>query len=309
MKSGALSVLVPVFNHARYLPELFRTLEEQSRPPEQIIFSDDGSRDDSPALVEAWAAGRSHVRLVRQEQNLGITENSSFLLRAAVGDYVLTLHSDDCLGQPDALAKMMEVLDRQPDVAMVTAPRQMIDETSRPLRIEKKIRMGIYSRREVLRKILVTEANLIGEPSAVMFRRKTLPSGFDPTYRQLWDLKGWLEILRAGDLAVLDSPLVKIREHFGQATRANTKVGRGVVEHLDLFSQLAFDSNGILGDQEKSVLLYKLSRTAGRNSKLVTTQVLSLLRRERQKIGFWRYWRNLCGYRLRKVFAFFAEKK
>jgi hypothetical protein len=247
--------------------------------------------------------------LVRQEQNLGITENSNFLLQEATGDYVLTLHSDDCLGQSDALAKMMEVLDRQPDVAMVTAPRQMIDEASSPLRIEKKIRMGIYPRREVLRKILVTEANLIGEPSAVMFRRKTLPGGFDPTYRQLWDLKGWLEILRAGDLAVLDWPLVKIREHFGQATRANTKVGRGVVEHLDLFSQLAFDSNGILGDQEKSVLLYKLSRTAGRNSELVTTRVLSLLRRERQKIGFWRYWGNLCGYRLRKVFAFFAEKK
>lgn len=309
MKSGALSVLVPVFNHARYLPELFRTLEEQSRPPEQIVFSDDGSKDGSPSLVEAWAAGQSHIRSVQQEQNLGITENSNFLLREAVGDYVLTLHSDDCLGQPDALAKMMEVLDRQPDVAMVTAPRQMIDETSSPLRIEKKIMPGIYPRREVLRKILVTEANLIGEPSAVMFRRNTLPGGFDPTYRQLWDLKGWLEILRAGDLAVLDSPLVKIREHVGQATRANTKFGRGVVEHLDLFSQLAVDSNGILGDLEKSVLLYKLSRTAGRNSRLVTTQVLSHLRRERQRIGFWRYWRNLCGYRLRKACAFFAKKK
>lgn len=309
MKSGALSVLVPVFNHARYLPELFRTLEEQSRPPEQIVFSDDGSKDGSPSLVEAWAAGQTHVRSVQQEQNLGITENSNFLLREAVGDYVLTLHSDDCLGQPDALAKMMEVLDRQPDVAMVTAPRQMIDETSSPLRIEKKIRPGIYPRREVLRKILVAEANLIGEPSAVMFRRKTLLGGFDPTYRQLWDLKGWLEILRAGDLAVLDSPLVKIREHVGQATRANTKVGRGVVEHLDLFFHLAVDSNGILGDLEKSVLLYKLSRTAGKNSSLVTTQVLSLLRRERQRIGFWRYWRNLCGYRLRKACAFFTKRK
>ncbi|NBS49354.1 MAG: glycosyltransferase family 2 protein [Verrucomicrobia bacterium] len=306
MKSGALSVLVPVFNHARYLPELFRTLEEQSRPPKQIIFSDDRSMDGSPALVEAWAAGQSHVRLVRQQQNLGITENSNFLLRKAVGDYVLTLHSDDCLGQPDALAKMVEVLDRQPGVAMVTAPRQMIDEVSNPIRIEKKIMPGIYPRREVLRRILTTEA---GEPSAVMFRRKALAAGFDPTYRQLWDLKGWLEILRAGDLAVLDSPLMKIREHIGQATRANTKVGRGVVEHLDLFSQLALNSNEILGNPEKSVLLHKLSRTAGRNSELGTTQVLSLLRRERQKIGFWRYWGNLCGYRLRKVFAFFAEKK
>jgi hypothetical protein len=168
--------------------------------------------------------------------------------------------------------------------------------------------MGIYPRREVLRKILVTEANLIGEPSAVMFRRKTLLGGFDPTYRQLWDLKGWLEILRAGDLAVLDSPLVKIREHAGQATRGNAREGRAVAEHLDLFSQLAVKSNGILAGPEKSILLYKLSRTAGRNPGLVTNQVLSLLRQERQKIGFWRYWGNLCNYRLRQANAFLTGK-
>ena len=309
MNSGALSLLVPVFNHSRHLPELFRTLETQTRLPQEVIFSDDGSRDGSPELVEAWAAGQPHVRLVRQKQNLGITENSNFLLREAVGDYVLTLHSDDCLGQPDALVKMMEVLDRQPGVAMVTAPRQMIDEASNPIRIEKKIMPGIYPRREVLRRILTTEANVIGEPSAVMFRRKALAAGFDPAYRQLWDLKGWLEILQAGDLAVLDSPLVKIREHAGQATRANTKAGRGVAEHLDLFSRLALESNGILSDLEKSVLLYKLSRTAGRNPGLLTPPVLSRLRQEKRLMGFWRHWGNLCVYRFCKVGIFFAGQK
>ena len=86
MKQGWLSLLIPVFNHAKYLPDLFRSVEQQTRQPNEILFSDDGSRDESANLVEMWIRGRQGARLFRQEKNLGITENSNFLLHQAQGE-------------------------------------------------------------------------------------------------------------------------------------------------------------------------------------------------------------------------------
>ena len=95
MKKGTLSLLIPVFNHETYLPALFRSIDVQSRKPEEILISDDGSQDESKSLIKAWATGKANIRVFRQKKNIGITENSNFLLRKATGDYALTLHSDD----------------------------------------------------------------------------------------------------------------------------------------------------------------------------------------------------------------------
>lgn len=296
-----LSLLIPVFNHERYLPDLFCSLEKQVRQPEEILFSDDVSSDASPRLVEAWARGRREARLIRQEKNLGITENSNFLLRQAHGEYVLTLHSDDGLREAHALGQMIEALDQNPGLAMVTSPRAKISGTNELLGVETKLKPGRYDRKTILRAVLTTEANPLGEPSAVMFRRSALPNGFDPAYRQLWDLKGWLEILQAGEVEVLPSPVVNIREHPGQATRANEKAGRGVEEHLRLFAELLPEADTVLGHQAKSLLLYKLSRTAGRFPKLGGREMKLRLDEAKKSLGFGKYSMNLLRYRVNKI--------
>jgi hypothetical protein len=305
MKKGTLSLLIPVFNHEAYLPELFRSIDVQSRRPEEILISDDGSQDESASLVVAWAAGKANTRVFRQKKNIGITENSNFLLRKARGDYALTLHSDDCLGKADALETMVKSMDCNADTVMVTAPRQMVDERSKKIRVEGKLSPGKYRRSEILRKVLITEANPIGEPSAVMFRQRSLPAGFDASYRQLWDLKGWLEILKSGNVAILGRPLVWIREHATQATRSNARVGRGIGEHVELFLELFREADQVVTPREASVLLYKLKRTARRYPKLISPKIRSGLAREMQHIGLFAYIWNLLVYRFSKIGAQF----
>lgn len=304
MKPGSLSLLVPVFNHERYLPDLLRSVEQQTRQPDEILFSDDGSSDGSPGLVEAWIRRCPGAQLFRQEKNLGITENSNFLLRQARGEYVLTLHSDDGLREAHALTQMTEALDRNPGLAMVTSPRAKISGTNELLGVETKLKTGRYDRKTILQAVLTTEANPLGEPSAVMFRRSALPNGFDPAYRQLWDLKGWLKILRAGEVEVLPSPVVNIREHPGQATRANEKAGRGIEEHLRLFTALLGEADSVLSHCDKSVLIYKLRRTAFRHKNLLLPEILTSLQKARKKIGHSTYVRDLAIYRLRKILCF-----
>jgi glycosyltransferase involved in cell wall biosynthesis len=305
MKKGTLSLLIPVFNHETYLPELFRSIDVQSRKPEEILISDDGSQDESTSLVVAWAAGKANTRFFRQKKNIGITENSNFLLRKAREDYVLTLHSDDCLGKADAIETMMKSMDCNADTVMVTAPRQMVDERSKKISVEGKLSPGEYGRSEILRRVLITEANPIGEPSAVMFRQRSLPAGFDASYRQLWDLKAWLEILKSGNLAVLRRPLVWIRQHARQATKANARTGRGIGEHVELFLDLFREAEKVVTPREASVLLYKLQRTASRYPKFISSKTRSSLVRERQRIGLLAYIWNLSVYRFKKIGAKF----
>ena len=305
MKKGTLSLLIPVFNHETYLPALFRSIDVQSRKPEEILISDDGSQDESGSLVTAWAEGKANTRVFRQKKNIGITENSNFLLGKATGDYALTLHSDDCLGKTDALETMAASMDRNADIAMVTAPRRMINERSEKIRLDGNLNPGEYGRSEILRRVLITEANPIGEPSAVMFRQRSLPAGFDASYRQLWDLKAWLEILKSGNLAVLRRPLVWIREHARQATKANAKAGRGIGEHVELFLDLFREAEKVVTPREASVLLYKLQQTASRYPKFISIKTRSSLVRERQRIGLLAYIWNLSAYRLKKIGAKF----
>jgi glycosyltransferase involved in cell wall biosynthesis len=308
VKRGRLSLLIPVFNHEKYLPELFESVERQTRQPEEILFSDDGSRDGSAGLVQAWIGGRAGGRLFRQEKNLGITENSNFLLRQAQGEYVLTLHSDDSLREADALAEMTGALDRDSRLAMVTCQRARISETDELLCLERKLEPRRYGRKEILRVVLTTEANPVGEPSAVMFRHEALPDGFDPAYRQLWDLKGWLEILQSGEAEVLERPLVNIREHASQATRANEMAGRGVEEHLRLFADLLSEADSVLGQRAKSVLLYKLGQTSRRFPSLASREIRLRLLEVKKDLGIWKYFGDLLRYRMEKITTFARRK-
>lgn len=308
MRRARLSLLIPVFNHVKYLPELFRSVEQQTRQPDEILFSDDGSRDGSVNLVEAWIGGRQGVRLFRQEKNLGITENSNFLLRQAQGEYVLTLHSDDSFRKLGAIEEMMDTLERSPELALVTSMRARISATSELLGIDRKLEPGRYAREAILRVVLKTEANPLGEPSASMFLRKALAAGFDPAYRQLWDLKGWLEILRCGEVEILEQPLVNIREHAAQATRANEKAGRGAEEHLRLFTSLLEESRTVLERYEESILLYKLGRTARRFPKLAGKEIKARLQKAKKNILLWNYWEDLGRYRWKKIRACVTQK-
>ena len=69
MAKGQFSLVVALYNVADYVPTFLKSLEIQTYPVQDldIVVVDDGSTDNSAALVEHWAAGRDNVRLVRKE--------------------------------------------------------------------------------------------------------------------------------------------------------------------------------------------------------------------------------------------------
>jgi len=298
-----LALLVPSFQHQRYLSRLLDSICRQTRKPDEILVSDDASADGSYELLKGWARGRLGVKIFRQPQNLGITENSNFLLRRTKAELVMFLHSDDLFRHARTLERLEGLLQNNPSAVLAAAGRRFLDDDSRLGKAESGLLTGLYAGKEVRKKILWAEANVVGEPSCVLFRRRCLESGFDPTYRQLWDLEAWLRLLGQGDLVYLAQPLIGIRLHAGQATIQNAQEGRLIGEHLRLFGRALAEEGPGLRAEDRYRLLYKLTRTACRHPRAVTPEIRTILSGEKKRMGLAEYYRQKIQYRLGRWLA------
>ena len=299
----SLSLLIPSYNHDRYLAQLFTSIAGQTRRPDEILISDDSSVDGSYELLKGWARGRPGVKIFRQPQNLGITENSNFLLGKTKSDLVLFLHSDDALLSPRALEKMELLFRHESKLALVACGRRFLDEKMAPTGTEITLPSGRHAGRDVRLKILRAEANLIGEPSCVMFQRKLLTKGFDTDFRQLWDVDAWLQLLKKGDMGYVAEPFVGIRRHAKQATRQNMLEGRSLKEHLIVYGRLLAQESPSLSAEDRYRLLYKLTRTACRHPRAVTPEIRTILSGEKKRMGLAEYYREKIRYRLGRWLA------
>ena len=111
--SGGVSVVIPVFNGERYLAAALESVAGQTRPPQEIIVVDDGSRDGSSAVARAFAG----VRYVAQEHR-GQSAARNHGAALARGEYLAFLDADD-LWVGDKLERQLAVLTTDPNVDAV----------------------------------------------------------------------------------------------------------------------------------------------------------------------------------------------
>lgn len=107
--NNMISVIVPVYNVAAYLPECLQSILEQDYRELEVIVIDDGSTDDSGAICDAWAVRDSRIRVIHQK-NGGAAAAKNAGLRAATGAYLSFVDSDDYL-EPGAYSHMVSLLE------------------------------------------------------------------------------------------------------------------------------------------------------------------------------------------------------
>lgn len=89
-----ISIIVPVYNTGRYLPECLDSLLGQSFLDIEVICVDDGSTDESPSLLDSYACRDGRVRVFHRE-NGGVSSARNFGISQSRGRYVLFVDSDD----------------------------------------------------------------------------------------------------------------------------------------------------------------------------------------------------------------------
>ena len=106
-----VSIVVPVYKVEKYLDRCVESLVGQTLQDLEIILVDDGSPDACPEMCDAWTLRDERIR-VAHKQNGGLSSARNAGLRAATGDYVGFVDSDDTVA-PDMYEKMLAVMEAE----------------------------------------------------------------------------------------------------------------------------------------------------------------------------------------------------
>ncbi|HXX58170.1 MAG TPA: glycosyltransferase family 2 protein [Thermodesulfovibrionales bacterium] len=223
MNSPRVSVCIPTYNYAGFLPEAIDSVQKQTFTDYEILIIDDCSRDNTKELLVRYAKNDKRIRFKINSANIGMVNNWNSCLTEAKGEYIKFVFGDDLLSSPEALQKMVTHLDLDPDVTLVGSARYVIDGESRIIKVLSHFKDDtLLPGRALINRCLSVRKNLIGEPTAVMFRKRDAERGFNPRYKQLADLEMWFHLLEKGKFAYLKEPLCSFRRHVGQETAKNS---------------------------------------------------------------------------------------
>jgi glycosyltransferase involved in cell wall biosynthesis len=259
-----VSVALCTFDGAQYVHEQLQSLLAQSVLPDEIVVSDDASRDTTRAIVESTAGRWSgRLTLVRQEINLGAVRNFESALARTTGEIVFLCDQDD-VWSADKIARAVREFDRHPDAQLVHSDARLIDASGRSLG------------RTLLEALAPTryERNLIEQDRSleVLLRRNFVTGATTALRRSLFELARpfpqeflhdeWLALIAAavGAIRRVEEPLIDYRIHAG-----NQAGLRGVL----LASRLRAMTSG-RGDyhvnraRKLDVLFERLSHLGGR---------------------------------------------
>ena len=237
MAACKVSVCIPTYNYAAFLPEAIESVLGQRFADFELIIIDDNSTDDTRAVVQSYAEKDPRIRFSVNRANLGMVENWNLCLDQARGEYIKFLFADDVLASPDALGRMAALLEANSSVSLVCSARNLIDEKSQVLRVESNFKTGIWAGTDVINRCLSRKRNLVGEPSVVMFRKAQACRGFLVSYRQIVDFEMWFHLLEQGSFAYLDEPLCSFRVHGRQQTTANRESVSNVQEDINFIDE------------------------------------------------------------------------
>jgi glycosyltransferase involved in cell wall biosynthesis len=205
------------------------------------------------------AGGR--IRFFKNDRNIGLAGNLNKCLEYARGMYIKFLCVDDVL-LPGCLEQMAAGLDTYPSVTLICVGRRTINEAGKTLGLRRYAPRSLIVRgRKAITRCLFG-GNFIGEPTAVMFRKRDLTSCFREDLPQLMDMEMWFRLLEKGDLLSIEKPLCAIRNHDAQMTHVNLKAGRIVSDHVEIFSDYShktyLETSPLLVIQHKLLMTYRV---------------------------------------------------
>lgn len=90
-----MSAVLPNYNSAKFLPKSIQSLLNQTESFTEIVIVDDGSTDDSLALINDFMSQYKNIRLIKHEKNLGVAQALNTGITHAIGDFVILCAADD----------------------------------------------------------------------------------------------------------------------------------------------------------------------------------------------------------------------
>ena len=194
MTTPEISIVLPVYNGAKYLRESIDSCLAQTFRNWELIIVNDCSTDDSSAIAEEYAAMDERIRVLHNETNLKLPASLNAGFRQAKGEY-LTWTSDDNHYLPNALQRMIDFLRDKPEYQMVCAAYERMG--------------GVY--------IPLSCSPLYGNPvgACFLYTRKVYETigEYDTTRFLAEDYDYWLRIGKHFQMGLIEEVLYYYRDH------------------------------------------------------------------------------------------------
>jgi glycosyltransferase involved in cell wall biosynthesis len=225
-----VSVAMGTYQGAAYLAEQLASIAAQTRLPDELVVCDDGSADDSTAIVRRFAADAPFpVRLETSPHNLGVRENFAKAVGLCRGHLIFLADQDD-VWMPDRVRVLAEALAQNPLAGFAFSDAELVDSSRRRLgrRLWESVRFGRREQRSVAR----------GRAFDVLLRHNVVTGAtmaFRAQYRDLilpippgWVHDGWFALMIAAvaSCVAVPQPLVEYRQHSGQQIGARPRTLR-----------------------------------------------------------------------------------
>lgn len=108
-----ISVIIPVYNTEQYLCDCLKSVINQTLQEIEILCIDDGSTDESLAVLQSWEIKDNRIRILCNDFNQGLSAARNRGIENAVGDYIYFLDSDDMLLKPEALEELYYIAEEK----------------------------------------------------------------------------------------------------------------------------------------------------------------------------------------------------
>ena len=234
-----VSLLVPTYDGSAYIAACIESILAQTAGDFECLVYDDGSTDDTLAIVRSLTKGDRRFVVWRNPRNLGPQQNLVRLYEAARAPLVNWVLHDDVL-HPEHLARLVPPLQQHEGLVLATAKRGLIDAAGAPLPSGFPFTAltgtdTVIDGRSLGDLVLQRAANVVGETTSVVVRKGLVPAA------QLWrcgdrllsgvaDVWLWLRLLARGDAFYSPAELSWFRQHDSQSTARLHAIAEGTLD-------------------------------------------------------------------------------
>jgi len=206
MKNPEISVVMSVYNGARYLRKAVESILLQEGVDFEFIIINDGSTDETGGILEDYRVKDHRIRIINQE-NQGLTKALILGCREARGEFIARQDSDD-LSMKGRLLKLAEMLRNDSSLSFVSSWGEVIGPEDEPLLLYKRPENPDMATHQLL-------YESTGPPGhgSVMFRRSSYDKvgGYRPQFYYAQDSDLWLRMGMIGKISYYQEVLYQYR--------------------------------------------------------------------------------------------------
>jgi glycosyltransferase involved in cell wall biosynthesis len=260
-----VSILLPVYNGAKFLREAIESILSQTFTDFELIIMDDGSTDGTSAILDHYQRLDDRIRVYRHEHQ-GLIASLNRGCHIAQGKYLARMDADD-VSLPERLARQVEYLETHPEAGVLGCGVQVIDGGGKKIRIfQFPVEHGVLRFR-----LCFYNALTFAHPSVVMRRELLERVGrYNPDMLHSEDYELWSRLCGLTRLSNLRDVLFYLRKHESNVTRVPQHIELQIKNGMRINQQMLSE---VLGEEipiELIQLLYTLEfKTLGEVRRVV----------------------------------------